>query len=132
MAFINKLFLIIKVKMKYIITTVIDKILKIILLFFFIKGLLTVSEGAYMLIISRTIKNKVINMFLGITNILHRYAPPKNNVEENKRHIQLLLACIPKANNLIKLNDINRNINSLNTPSIRAINEIIIVLVIVR
>ena len=132
MAFINKLFLIIKVKMKYIITTAIDKILKIILLFFFIKGLLTVSEGAYMLIISRTIKNKVINMFLGITNILHRYAPPKNNVEENKRHIQLLLACIPKANNLIKLNDINRNINSLNTPSIRAINEIIIVLVIVR
>ena len=85
-----------------------------------------------MLIISRTIKNKVINMFLGITNILHRYAPLKNNVEENKRHIQLLLACIPKANNLIKLNDINRNINSLNTPSIRAINEIIIVLVIVR
>ena len=59
--FISKLLLEIIVSIKYIMTIIIDKILNLILLFLFIKGLFTVSDGAYKLIIIKANKYNVYN-----------------------------------------------------------------------
>ena len=59
-------------------------------------------------------------------------APPINIKLEKIKQVILLLACIPKANNLIKLNAINKNNNSLAILNKNARANIIMVLVMVK
>ena len=130
--FINKLFLDTNVNIKYIITTFIERILNLTLFFLFIKGLLTVSEGAYMLIIARASKYNIYSKYFGKTMYLHKIENIINNRLENIRHIELLLACIPNAKNLIKLKETSKQISSFNIPNISAIMHITTVLVKVK
>lgn len=85
-----------------------------------------------MLIIAMASKYNIYSKYFGKTMYLHKIENIINTKLENIRHIELLLACIPNAKNLIKLKETSKQISSFNIPNISAIMHITTVLVKVK
>lgn len=127
----KKLLFTYKQKNEYIHAITITIHLHKILFFFFINGCFFVSAGAYRKNAQIQNVNKIILIYVGIITYIARYGITRNIVNDDTKHIQLLVACNPYANARNTLYNIKIIIISLNIPNINATENIIIALVIV-
>ncbi len=125
-------FLIIKDKIVRIIQFIVEINLYLFLFSFLIIGAFFVSAGAYLNISNIPVIPRIIFNKNGIDIFFDKKGIPINIMDDDKRHIQLLVACNPCAGSLNILKNNSNIISSLNTPNIIDSGIIIINFVIVR